>query len=737
MLKTRALTLFLWALISSSLVAQPKPAMDYLSLMSGVKVHFKHPRNPKQGGVLRLNNLRGVFLPQSVHYTGQANYKFQVFASLRKDGRELKRYSFWVRPSEKVFTTFQTDAQPVPFCFRQEGQYELVFLLNNEPITRFPFRVWSKDSTDPFNPVRHTFAEGPWNEWAVLTVPDGTTSGGPSLTFWARGGSFLKGSKREYLQVSLELDGDTVFESTSKTLSKDPRSAEWRAYSVDLQFPRSEGGARIKTENLLEQDGTYVVVVKSKNKVYGKFPLQIRDGAIQPHPRQGIQYEPHADYLPGKVNSLPWARGRANNALYSLYWLPKLNEDDLKKALTSRASGNEPAPAKAARQSRPEWVVAADVDKNRPFQVVDTGVETRMDSNLAAGDGIIAFGTGSLKGVGYIDTDRGSEALSIPNGQTYNSRVFAVCGKKIVLVRDHQVVVFDTQTNHTASLPIDQIYLYRTSGDFYKKAYLAAHGNLVVTVNDPTKVSDRRIIKVIDVSGPKPYVFSINNGPYAAYEVTNATVGAASGSVAVASARKQAIFFGPVADNARLKPFDLSGFDSLRDGPLLLRDNHIAYLDGTSSRTLRLLNVTDSTVRSLGTSGYGRFALQGDTYAFLNKRPEHYVFGRIDSKPVVVPGSRDRLGKAGRAGIGKSVAIAKDGTIFVAGQKGIGSGEYLYATQGKKWYLVRSPNGESLKASDVVAGEYLIAFRTGERNQTTVGYAIFGEKIDLKAISVE
>ena len=71
-----------------------------------------------------------------------------------------------------------------------------------------------------------------------------------------------------------------------------------------------------------------LAVVKSKTKVYGTFSFEIRNGAVQPHRRQNLQYEPHVDYLPGKVNSLPWRRGEAKGTLHSVYWLRKLNNPE-------------------------------------------------------------------------------------------------------------------------------------------------------------------------------------------------------------------------------------------------------------------------------------------------------------------------------------------------------------------------------------------------------------------------
>ncbi len=59
----------------------------------------------------------------------------------------------------------------------------------------------------------------------------------------------------------------------------------------------------------------------------------------------------------------------------------------------------------------------------------------------------------------------------------------------------------------------------------------------------------------------------------------------------------------------------------------------------------------------------------------------------------------------------------------------LGSGEFLMALTGGAWHEYLGADGKALPACDVVAGNGLLAFKSGSRNDTTVSYATFGARI--------
>ena len=85
----------------------------------------------------------------------------------------------------------------------------------------------------------------------------------------------------------------------------------------------------------------------------------------------------------------------------------------------------------------------------------------------------------------------------------------------------------------------------------------------------------------------------------------------------------------------------------------------------------------------------------------------------------------------GKIGYGQTAALAPDATLFIAGagKSGLGSGEFLMALTGGAWKEFSGDDGKALPACDVTIGDGLLAFKSGKRNDTTIGYATFGGKI--------
>ncbi|NET38900.1 MAG: hypothetical protein F6K19_44135, partial [Cyanothece sp. SIO1E1] len=97
------------------------------------------------------------------------------------------------------------------------------------------------------------------------------------------------------------------------------------------------------------------------------------------------------------------------------------------------------------------WSVVAEGGA-RPVEVTATTVRARMDAGLAAGRDVIAFGTGGYKGVAWMKPGD-TQARSLPHGADCLASTLFVCDRKIVAVRDRQVLVFDTTRETLHEIP--------------------------------------------------------------------------------------------------------------------------------------------------------------------------------------------------------------------------------------------------------------------------------------------
>jgi hypothetical protein len=91
---------------------------------------------------------------------------------------------------------------------------------------------------------------------------------------------------------------------------------------------------------------------------------------------------------------------------------------------------------------------------------------------------------------------------------------------------------------------------------------------------------------------------------------------------------------------------------------------------------------------------------------------------------------RTLAGSGGALGQGQSVVVAGNGQVFLAGmgEGGVGSGEILEVANGNAWTPIADATGAPMPAIDVVAGQHLVAFKTGKAQNVTVGYVLLGRR---------
>ncbi|MCA8956999.1 MAG: hypothetical protein KDC87_13055 [Planctomycetes bacterium] len=686
-------------------------------------------------GLLRVASFSMAFMPEHAIDRGQANHAYPTQIVVRKRGAagELGRYKLTVRQTNTVFSSGGTFGKPMECHVTEAGDYVLSIELDGKCMAEIPFTATRQASGDAFNPVTRVFLDGPWPHYACLFMPRlSDTEATPVVRTWTRGGLFNK-NKSELVSIEVYQGGDLVFVSAPVHKSNLLSDTMWHRSDSPLHFRTGDGGGPIKLRDLLKKDGEYLVVRKRDGSPTGAWKLVIRDGKPIPHPRSNLAFEPAKDRL---LSRSPGGQKRGNS---DLVWLEEVPMDQAKAVLAKGAA----APTGPTADQRTRWS-ATRHPHTGPAKLVITDVDCRMDGTLAVSDSVIAYATGGGNGVGFLRIGENT-AQSIPNGQSYSGRMFHVCGPKIVLAQRDALAVFDTKSGKTSSIPATEISLTRTFGEMYGANVLAADGHLVATLNNPKRVTDRAMFKVLDVSGDSPRVIVLDNIDVPARDLTCVTVDAESGRFGVVSQRAKKFWIAPIAPGARFTEYDVSGHDGIhRNAQLRIEGDRALYFDETGRPKLRHIDLASKQVAVIGTLGkqMNWFTATPTHVAFVTNQSHGGSYlvkrGGITGPYAGAANSGKPSPGNGDFGFGSSLALTDDGATVLAGQGsgGISTGELLQVDDGKGWAVVANDSGAPLPAVDVRQGPGVIAFKTGSRNETKVAYLITGKRADFSGLKL-
>lgn len=662
-----------------------------------------------------------AFYPKDAEYDGSALSREDLRCTLvlRKEGAELERWTMLLQGAQAVYSRFQPYGAPASHNFDSAGNYELAFELDGKPVTRVPFTVALSASGDPFNPATSVAIDTELMHWAQLRSEVDHPTPTMELGFWLRK-SDLDLKPGEDVQITFERAGQPVYRCREIRASNLPSGPEWRNYNASILFPEAKGGRSVFQKDFLKLDGDYRVVFRAGDRILRAFQYTIQNGQAVPHARSEFGYEPAVDYL------LPRTLDGDGSAQISVQWLEPLADPTVGAAAPA-------AVVKASASTRAAWKPSVPAPA-RPTALTVTNVAARVDAHLAAGDGIIAYGTGAVRGVAYLDCATGEEK-SIPGGAEYASGAFLVCGKKIVLVKGRQVSVFDTATGQMTAIPLEDVHLAKTPSSMTKGRAIDADGMLVAVLCDPTKTTDRRSVKVLDLAGPTPKIIGMGFPDAPASHLCSIAVDAAGGVVVVGSDRQAKLFAADIAEDAPFKAIDLSGYDGLpRDCAPIVRKGSALIFDSTGTRKLRRVDLATGAVRTIAPLAKAEqwFAFDGERVALAGSTSHggtyEVLVGSAASGAPAPPAGGGGSAGSGKLGYGQRVAMTEGGLVFASGigKGGIGSGENLYVAGPGGWTMA-TVDGEPLKAVDATLGQHVLAFKTGKSRDARIGFVLLGK----------
>ena len=429
---------------------------------------------------------------------------------------------------------------------------------------------------------------------------------------------------------------------------------------------------------------------------------------------------------------VPRVSGMTNSMPGMVVFMERMGSREAEAAM---AGGSRPDAVSPKKIDPARWVwMPREIDPGRPFQFNVTGIETRTDTGFVAGEDMVVFGTGFPNGVKYMLAGE-TKPREIPGGETFSSKVFCVCGRKIVLTKRNQVFVFDTRTQKMNEISEDQISLYNPSANQF-----SSNGYLVATVNRAVNVKDRTIVKVIDVSGEEPSVIPIKNADYTDADITSVAVDSKNGAVAISSRSKKRIAAAKVKPLADQYLYDVSEYRGVASFPIVIEGDDVTYID--EDWKVRRLDLTNKspiaiTQTPLARSGQGFWVRKGRLVVFskegkVGSRMPVAVSDSADAPQMVAGTGTEIAATSGKLGFGGSAAIALDKTVFLAGTAGdsIGTGERLQFLTEDGWKPILGSDGKPVWGSEVVTSMGFMALKVrNEAGKTVIGYATYGERI--------
>ena len=167
-------------------------------------------------------------------------------------------------------------------------------MIEGKPFLKFPFKVSTLASDDPYHPESHYFLEGDWNNWGYLYYANAQPGSNLLFKAWLhhQGGSSsqdVKDAMAELVDSSGRVLGAS---NVGLNLSLRP---EWTRYEFML---RNDKGALV-AEDLLGKDGNYAIRLKMDGREYGRYPFAVKGGKIVPSGRADRASSNPLDFIEG------------------------------------------------------------------------------------------------------------------------------------------------------------------------------------------------------------------------------------------------------------------------------------------------------------------------------------------------------------------------------------------------------------------------------------------------------
>ncbi len=301
------LSTFILASSSTLYAQQYAPTIDFESLLNTYI--------DDKSGLISFQKTRIIFAPD-----GKFNGRVAVLDS---DNKVLGHFTFYEDYQNKNGVYAQALAKgPADITLTKPGIYTIAYVIDGKPASRLPFRlVQSSAGDDPFKPEKSYHADGYWRTFAFILMDEWKGEKWPQIHYWLGGVDLPEGKKRASQIATLLRNGEIVAHS-KRTASDVIKPGHFEQARNHLYHPH-EAGKEYKARPFLLTDwlidGSYELRVNrlSDNIALRSYDFRVDNGAIEPHPRSKLGYQPHIDYIAPRVQK----RGATSLEMVEAIWI--------------------------------------------------------------------------------------------------------------------------------------------------------------------------------------------------------------------------------------------------------------------------------------------------------------------------------------------------------------------------------------------------------------------------------
>jgi hypothetical protein len=307
--RTLCLSLFGLALLGAALTshAQNKPAAEYQSLLN---MRFYEAN----AGFL-VENVQLVFPPQGI---AQAEL---LISKVNGPGEWRVPLRYEAYQQFPAFGNLVPAGGPGGILIDQAGDFMMTVKLGGAVITQMPFSFKLEEGNDPFNPQKRYVREGPWRDWAFISVPMDDLTPNINFNFWISAREFPAGVKSPKVNVHLMLGNQEIGVTRSPIV---PSYIDWTFYTKELVTPAglAPGSPHYLTLADLKKDGDFTIVLKANGQPLKSYKFQVKGGEIQRPENSRLNYEPHAAFISPRYIDIS-AGSSSRYHMRDMFWVKK------------------------------------------------------------------------------------------------------------------------------------------------------------------------------------------------------------------------------------------------------------------------------------------------------------------------------------------------------------------------------------------------------------------------------
>ena len=230
-----------------------------------------------------------------------------IVGVVNSDGEVMAQFPFFpdYKIHEGVFGRIQV-VGPADVQLTEPGIYTMVFVVDGEPITRFPFLLeQTGDGSDPFDPEKTYAFDGYWRTLAHITTGSVNDQPIPIFSIWLGGVDMpTPDTFQEYFAAELMRDGVLIAHAQKQTSSYS--NGQFRRQEVTIYHPHEENQAHNAiafTMADMSVDGSYELNIsrQSDGAPLRSYRFSVSGGEIVPLPRTQLGFEPASDYIVPRV----------------------------------------------------------------------------------------------------------------------------------------------------------------------------------------------------------------------------------------------------------------------------------------------------------------------------------------------------------------------------------------------------------------------------------------------------